>query len=99
MVQQRFPDTLDEVFVIDRISFPIAKHILRKAPGSVFLPPYGRVHHARHLDIALRAVGFGVVALTQYERLANQDQPPLKIDVFPLQAVDFAGAHAGKESH
>src|SRR5574338_1011844 len=52
-----------------------------------------------HLDVALGAVGLGVLLFASHHGFAHQDEPPLEVDVLPLEPVYFASAHPSEESH
>ena len=97
--QQRVPDPFDEVLVVDRIALAVAEDVLRETARSLLLPAQRIEDKRGHLDLALRAVGLGVLVLSQHAGFADQDQPALEVDVLPLQSVDLAGAHAGEAAH
>ena len=99
MPQQRVPDPAAEVVVVQRLAFLVAEDVVTELAGGRMLRLQRLEDDLRHLDVALRAVGLGVLVLPQHEGLADEDQALVEVDVLPLQAVGLAGAHAGKEPH
>jgi hypothetical protein len=49
-------------------------------------------------DLALSKIILGVRGLTCEYGFANENTPVFKINVFPLQAINLAGAHASKKT-
>ncbi|MCY1307378.1 hypothetical protein D9M70_572960 [compost metagenome] len=98
MTQQRKPNPVVDVAVRKRRTFPRTEDELT-TPCLLLLIEQGLVHRARHFDFALRAVILRVVEPATDPSFADKDLPPLKVDEFPLQAVDFSRAHPGEETH
>ena len=98
MAQQRPPDPVGQVLVVERRAQPVAEDVGREGTRTLLLALQGVIDQLRHLDVALRGVGLGVAVLAVHHCFPHHDQTPLEVDVLPLEAVDFAGAHAGEEA-
>lgn len=99
MAQQRFPDAIGHVLVVEGLAFAIAEDELRQGAGALFLFLEGVVEELAHLDVALAAVGLGVFLFSRHDGFPDENQTAFEVDVLPLQSVDLAGAQSGEEAH
>src|SRR5699024_375110 len=94
------PYALCEVLGVNRAAVTVPENPLDVSRGRLALGQHGLLDRWQHGDLAAGVIGLGPLAdFAIDERLANQDQVAIKIDVAPAQAVDLPGAHAGEESH
>jgi len=99
VAKQGLPDARDKVFVVQGLALAVGENILGHLIAGQALRFQCVVHHLAHLDVSLTAVSFKVFVFAQYKRFPHQNQTTLKIDIFPLQSVNFPASHASEESH
>ncbi len=104
--EQGIPDSVREVLVIEWFTFSVAEYVLwhfasflGKQLVRMPLRFEGLQHGCAHLDVTLTAIGLGVFVFSEHKGFPYPDDAQVKVDVFPFQAVDFAGAHAGEKAH
>jgi hypothetical protein len=99
MTEQRVPDPIAEVLVVEWLAVAVAKDVIGELGRRAVLALKRVEDDLAHLDVALRAVGLRVLVFTEDEGLADEDESVREVDVLPLQAMSLAGSHAGEEAH
>ena len=97
--QQRVPDPVREVLVIQWCAHQVAEHVVGQFSRHLVLLGEGLDYRLTHLDVALAAIGFGVFILSKNHGFSDPNQAALEIYVAPFEAMDFAGAHTGEKAH
>lgn len=100
VAQQRVPDPVGEVVRIDRMAVTSREHVLGIRSARFVLALQCLANHRKHRDVAQRSLGLGVfLDFAGREGLSHEDEACVEVDVLPLQSIDLASAHAGKEAH
>ncbi len=97
--QQRVPNTLGHVIVVQWLSQPVTEYELAELAGGLVLGFECLVHGAKHGNFPLRAVRFCVLGLAVDECFTYQDFPLFEIHVLPLEAINLPRSHAGVKTH